>query len=99
MLSEAGEIAMVDGAGSAVRYDACVEEHYHFRCERCGQLIDVSVPIDPDLDLRVQQATGLSVRCHVIEFRGLCDKCPQGAERKRAHLEADEMAVTGRSAT
>ena len=97
LLSEAGELVALDGAGTACRYDACVSDHYHFRCERCGKLIDVMVPVDPDLDHRVQEATGLSVRCHVIEFRGLCDACQRLAE-KRGSRERNEAAVgTGRS--
>jgi Fur family peroxide stress response transcriptional regulator len=99
LLSEAGEIAALDVAGSACRYDACVAEHYHFRCEKCGELIDVTVPIDPDLDHKVQQLTGLDVRCHVLEFRGLCDRCQDNVSRDSGRRDEGEVAFTGQSAT
>jgi Fe2+ or Zn2+ uptake regulation protein len=98
LLSEAGEIAAVDGAGAACRYDACVDDHYHFRCERCGSLIDVNLPIDHNLDTRVQQLTGLSVRCHVIEFRGLCDACQRTRASNSAGQNDDEMVSPGQFA-
>mgnify|MGYP002396488182 CR=1 FL=1 len=97
LLSETGELVALDVAGTACRYDACVDDHYHFRCERCGKLVDVIVSIDPDLDLRVEQTTGLRVRCHVVEFRGLCKAC-QRLSDKRGRSKTDEaMAGTGRS--
>jgi len=89
LLSEAGEISAMEGAGSATRYDACIDEHYHFRCDRCGKVIDVRVPVDPALDQQVRQLTGLHVRCHVLEFRGLCATCQQMASGSTGQGEAE----------
>ena len=75
LLIEAGEIGVIDSAGAASCYDASAHEHYHFRCERCGRLLDVNVPVDHGLDRTVEEMTGLRVRCHVMEFRGLCFDC------------------------
>ena len=94
LLSEAGELATLDVAGSASRYDACTHEHYHFRCEKCGRLLDVNAPVDPDLDRRVQESTGLSVRCHVLEFRGLCENCQQDESRRRGRRETEQVAAS-----
>lgn len=93
LLSEAGEISSVDGAGNATRYDACVDEHYHFRCEKCGRLIDVNVPVDLELDRKVKESTGLDVRCHVLEFRGLCGACQAAESRNRIQVEAGRTEV------
>jgi Fe2+ or Zn2+ uptake regulation protein len=37
-----------DGTGPA-RYDGRGEAHYHFRCERTGEIIDLPLAYDPDL--------------------------------------------------
>jgi Fur family transcriptional regulator, peroxide stress response regulator len=37
-----------DGTGPA-RYDGRGEAHYHFRCERTGEIIDLPLPYDPHL--------------------------------------------------
>ena len=92
LLSDAGEIVALDGAGTACRYDGFVQDHYHFRCERCGHVIDVMAPVDPELDERVREAPGLMIRSHVIEFRGLCDACRNLGEG-RADVEKDEAAI------
>ncbi|MBN1152787.1 MAG: transcriptional repressor, partial [Dehalococcoidia bacterium] len=74
-LTEAGEIASYESTGGVSRFDGCAATHYHFRCERCGAMIDIDEPVNTDLDRRVAAHTGLDIRCHVLEFRGLCRDC------------------------
>jgi len=80
LLTETGEVRSYESIGGVSRYDGCAAPHYHFRCERCGVLIDVEEPVDQDLDKRVAVRTGLHIRCHVLEFRGLCDGCQKADE-------------------
>ncbi len=77
LLSESGEVRAYEGAGGVSRFDGCVAEHYHFRCERCGVMVDVQEPVNRELDRRVMERTGLKVNYHVLEFRGLCVDCQQ----------------------
>lgn len=77
LLSESGEVRAYEGAGGVSRFDGCVVEHYHFRCERCGVMVDVQEPVNRELDRRVMERTGLKVNYHVLEFRGLCVDCQQ----------------------
>jgi len=77
LLSEAGEVWAYEGGGGVCRYDGCTTSHYHFRCERCGAVIDIDEPVDRDIDRRVAASSGLQIRCHVLEFRGLCRQCQQ----------------------
>jgi Fur family peroxide stress response transcriptional regulator len=77
LLTDSGELCSFEGAGGVSRYDGRTSPHYHFRCERCGALMDVEEPVDQDLDRRVALRTGLRVRCHVLEFRGYCTDCRQ----------------------
>ena len=93
LLLEAGEIGLIDSAGAASRYDASTQEHYHFRCERCGRLLDVDIPIEHGLDRTVEKMTGLRVRCHVMEFRGLCYDCQIETNQGKPAKEREESAA------
>jgi len=77
LLAEQGQVCAYDAAGGISRYDGCTASHYHFRCDRCGVVLDVEEPVDRNLDGRVAARSGLAVRCHITEFRGLCPECQQ----------------------
>jgi len=75
LLTEEGEIVIAGLAGTLGRYDANTRHHYHFRCERCGLILDVNQPVEVEMDARVAAETGGEVSCHLLEFRGLCPDC------------------------
>jgi Fur family peroxide stress response transcriptional regulator len=75
LLIERGDIRELDMAGTLTRYDACSENHYHFRCYRCGRVFDLADEVDKDMDRKVAKQTGFKVTCHRLEFRGLCHQC------------------------
>lgn len=75
VLCELGEVRCYEGAGGVSRFDGAVATHYHFRCDRCGEMQDVEARVDPSLDRQVADRTGLCIRDHVLEFRGLCKEC------------------------
>ena len=75
LLKKEGEISELDLAGTLSRYDGKTENHYHFRCERCGQVLDIDEPVRKELDKRVAEKMGFMVFCHRLEFRGLCKDC------------------------
>ncbi len=85
LLSESGQLHAYEGAGGVSRFDGCVTEHYHFRCQRCGVMVDVQEPVDRELDRRVAERTGLRVNYHVLEFRGLCVYCQQNGTESVTH--------------
>jgi Fur family peroxide stress response transcriptional regulator len=70
-----GLIDLVDGYGTARRFDPKLEKHHHFRCRKCGTIIDfkseyydkIAVPKD------------IAGNCEVIKLQvtieGLCKKC------------------------
>jgi Fe2+ or Zn2+ uptake regulation protein len=94
LLSESGHVLMCDSGGGVMRYDGCTTAHYHFRCDRCGEVIDVDEPVDHELDRRVAQRTGLAVRCHVLEFRGLCPRCREEANASAAGGRPDAVGTS-----
>ncbi len=68
ILRETGEISELNLNGKQ-------DNHYHFRCEKCGRVFDVDEPVNNELDKRVAQRTGFKISYHQLEFRGLCKDC------------------------
>jgi Fur family peroxide stress response transcriptional regulator len=77
VLQEDGAITELKLNGTLSRYEVKQERHYHFRCERCGRVSDIDMPVDRELDQQVEKRTGLKISYHQLEFRGLCKDCQQ----------------------
>ena len=77
ILRENGEISELNLSGTVSRYEGRLENHYHFRCEKCGRIFDLNEPVNSELDERVARKTGFQVSYHQLEFRGLCNDCQQ----------------------
>ncbi len=77
VLAESGAVTVLNLHGTQGRYEAKREGHYHFRCERCGRVIDLDEPIDQSLNERISRKTGLRVLRHRTEFSGLCADCQE----------------------
>lgn len=75
VLQESREVSELNLKGTLSRFEAQQESHYHFRCEQCGQVIDVDVPVDKKLNQAAANRTGFTIYCHQLEFRGLCRDC------------------------
>jgi Fur family peroxide stress response transcriptional regulator len=72
-LVQAGLVREVAMEGRAARFDAKGQPHYHFICDRCGNVedvdwYDVPPPAAASLGKRVLR------ECELI-FRGLCARC------------------------
>ncbi len=74
-LKRDGEIVELDSSGTVSRFDGNTGPHYHFRCEQCDRIFDVSEPVNRTIDSRVARETGFKVSHHRLEFRGLCKDC------------------------
>lgn len=75
ILLEKGEIVELNLSGIVSRYEGSLDSHYHFRCDKCGRVFDLDVPVDNELNDRVAKRTGFNVKHHQLEFRGLCREC------------------------
>jgi Fur family peroxide stress response transcriptional regulator len=82
VLQEDGAISELNLNGTLSIYEAKQEEHYHFRCEKCGRVFDLDEPVDKELDERISKNTGFTVSHHQTEFRGLCKDCQQPSTKK-----------------
>ena len=69
-LVEAGLLGLVEGPGPR-RYDANVNPHHHFRCERCHELRDVPLA-SVEVTLR---EPGFRVQGAHVLLAGLCPRC------------------------
>ena len=77
-LRDGGTVSELDFAPVS-RFDGHTQDHYHFRCEHCGNIFDVNEPVDESLNRRVAEKTGFRVNRHYLEFRGLCRECQHNA--------------------
>jgi Fe2+ or Zn2+ uptake regulation protein len=74
LFEQLGVARRIDGAG-AVLYDPRTDPHQHFRCRRCGRVVDVDAPVDERRLAASARAAGLQVDDVEITLRGLCDDC------------------------
>ena len=58
-----------------VRYDAIVENHYHFVCNICDKVENVNMNELLELDQQIAKRHNLKVNNHRLYFYGLCDDC------------------------
>jgi len=75
LMAESGEILELDMCGTLSRFDARRDNHYHFRCQKCGAVFDVEEPVHEDMDKKVARMTGFTVSYHRLVFGGVCVEC------------------------
>ena len=73
-LAEIGTAFIVEGTGQPRRFDAGMEDHQHFRCIKCGRILDFHYPpydnIENPPDLK-----GCKVLRKSVYFEGFCERC------------------------
>ncbi len=80
VLTETGAIQKLETAGSQMRFDGTVEDHYHIRCVSCGRVDDVDSPISQRLADKRTRVQGYKILWHKVEFVGVCPECQQKKE-------------------
>lgn len=74
MLSEIGVAFVVEGSGQPRRYDGGMEDHQHFRCLKCGKIVDFSHK--PFENIKVPPQLGqFRVIRKTVYFEGYCQDC------------------------
>jgi Fur family peroxide stress response transcriptional regulator len=74
-LTDIGAAFLVEGTGQPRRYDGGTDDHQHFRCIKCGKIVDfyhesfdnITVPDALKGDYRILRKT--------VYFEGLCELC------------------------
>ncbi len=79
-LAENGIIKKIDGLDTSSHFDHNTHEHYHFICEKCGRVFDVSSDIAPNLVKKTEDETGFLINKYDIVFSGTCKDCLKNLE-------------------
>lgn len=67
-----------DGMSSCFQYiskAATCEEHYHFKCSKCGELFHVSCDLMKGISDHVYKEHHFTIDSSKTVFYGLCEKC------------------------
>lgn len=57
------------------RYDAVIDNHYHFVCERCDKIMDLVMDEMVEMNEQAAKRHCLQISRHSIFFFGLCKEC------------------------
>lgn len=74
-LSENGTIKKIEGLENSLHFDHNTHEHFHFICDKCKRVFDISVNIAPDIALKTEKETGFIVKGYDIAIHGICNEC------------------------
>jgi Fe2+ or Zn2+ uptake regulation protein len=69
---EVGLIRVISIDGIEKRYDVTLYDHGHFKCERCGKIINFKVDLD---QVFLEDLTDFEIHDRNIYFNGLCPDC------------------------
>jgi Fe2+ or Zn2+ uptake regulation protein len=75
LLSELGFARRLTVAPGAVLYDPHTDDHHHAVCTRCGRVLDVSAPVDPDAAFRSARGHGFQPERAELVVSGVCREC------------------------
>jgi Fe2+ or Zn2+ uptake regulation protein len=99
-LTRAGLLREVILEGKAVRFDANIERHHHFVCERCGGLEDVDwfeLPAIAHHSILGKR----QIRDYEVVFRGICAACSSASHAagraERRAKPSPSLNQTGKS--
>lgn len=74
-LTENGDILKLDISSDIERYDGYTENHSHFVCKCCSDILDIELPDADNLCNSIAMQTGCDIDSHSLTFYGLCNKC------------------------
>lgn len=68
-LVAAGAAKEISVSGDRMRYDADISLHGHFKCDKCGKVVDLKAPsVETDSE-------GFLIRDANVFYYGLCSEC------------------------
>ena len=83
-----GLIRVVEGYGQAKRFDPDLGAHHHFRCTRCGHIVDFHNKDYDAIAVPAEIAGRFTVTGKKVVLEGLCGRC--GRPRDRQGISDDE---------
>ena len=73
--NEMGLVDLVEGYGTAMRFDTELEKHHHFRCKKCGKITDFNFKQYDELAVPRDIAKKCEIMKLQVTIKGLCEKC------------------------
>ena len=61
----------------AERYDWRKDRHYHLRCTKCNEIIDIDIPYNEQLDKEISEEMGYKLTFNNTIFEGICPSCQE----------------------
>ena len=80
-LAEEGVIKKIDGLENSSHFDHNTHKHYHFICDKCKRIFDISNKVAPNVDKNAEDETGFHIKGHDILFHGICSECLEKGEQ------------------
>ncbi|MBQ8168339.1 transcriptional repressor [bacterium] len=74
-LADLGMIKKIEGLEASAHFDHNTHLHYHFICEKCGKVFDVSSEVASNVVNNTENETGFRITSHELVFHGLCKEC------------------------
>ncbi|MEW6203183.1 MAG: transcriptional repressor [bacterium] len=75
ILSDSGVIQKLEKGGMQKRFDSTTRNHYHLRCLKCGEIVDVPIKPIVRIEDKIRTLTDYEIIGHCLEFIGICPKC------------------------
>jgi len=72
LLTECGAVLNLSVDEKNVRYDGTTEEHAHFKCLKCGTILDVEIPSEA---IYVKNIGDLKITEMQLMYKGYCSSC------------------------
>jgi Fur family peroxide stress response transcriptional regulator len=72
---QVGLVKVVESSGDPKRFDSNLDPHHHFRCTRCGKIIDFKNELYDALKVPREIAAKYLVVEKKVYLEGLCDTC------------------------
>ncbi|MHC4149440.1 MAG: Fur family transcriptional regulator [Planctomycetota bacterium] len=76
-LAEIGVASVMAGSGDARRFDANLGNHPHFKCLKCGRIVDFSSEPLSSVPTPESISKNFKVLKKTVYFEGICHMCPE----------------------
>ena len=80
-LAEIGAAFQVEGTGQPRRFDGGLEDHQHFRCIKCGKVIDFHYEPFDNIEIPQHLQGQFEIMRKTVYLEGICGTC-----RKSEHV-------------
>lgn len=74
-LAEIGAAFQVEGTGQPRRFDGGMEDHQHFRCIKCGKIVDFHYEPFDNIEIPQHLQGQFEIMRKTIYLEGICDSC------------------------